>query len=254
MGIAIAVILVVQIGMGINLQDVQVGVMLGISTDDGVSDGMVAAEREGTAVPRNTSSTPALISAIAASPYVNTKSPHPASHHAGLGQSHSLHTNSPNPSAKSPESVPEPTLAPAKKRNSHPAVCPKVLLIFVLSFSNLICIIFDMSDIVIRTEGLRKEYKEVTAVSNLTFQVHDGEIFGLLGPNGAGKTTTISMLLGLIRPSAGYAEIMGYDIRKDTTTALRQVGALVEAAFYPYLSAYDNLWVMTQMSGGNIPG
>lgn len=110
-----------------------------------------------------------------------------------------------------------------------------------------------MSDIVIRTEGLRKKYKEVTAVSNLTFQVHEGEIFGLLGPNGAGKTTTISMLLGLIRPTAGYAEIMGCDIRKDTTTALRQVGALVEAAFYPYLSAYDNLWVMAQMSGGGIP-
>jgi ABC-2 type transport system ATP-binding protein len=110
-----------------------------------------------------------------------------------------------------------------------------------------------MSHIVIRTEGLRKEYKEVTAVHDLTFQVHQGEIFGLLGPNGAGKTTTIAMLLGLIRPSAGYAEIMGCDVRKNSTAALRQVGALVEAAFYPYLSAYDNLWVMSQMSGGGIP-
>ena len=109
--------------------------------------------------------------------------------------------------------------------------------------------------VVIRTEGLTKQYKEVTAVHDLSFQVHEGEIFGLLGPNGAGKTTTISMLLGLIRPSAGHIEILGRDIRKDTTTALRQIGALVEAAFYPYLSAYDNLWVMAQMSGGNIsPG
>jgi ABC-2 type transport system ATP-binding protein len=110
-----------------------------------------------------------------------------------------------------------------------------------------------MSHTVIRTEGLRKEYKEVTAVHDLTFQVYQGEIFGLLGPNGAGKTTTIAMLLGLIRPSAGYAEIMGCDVRKNSTAALRQVGALVEAAFYPYLSAYDNLWVMSQMSGGGIP-
>jgi ABC-2 type transport system ATP-binding protein len=110
-----------------------------------------------------------------------------------------------------------------------------------------------MGHTVIRTEGLRKEYKEVTAVHDLTFQVYQGEIFGLLGPNGAGKTTTIAMLLGLIRPSAGYAEIMGCDVRKNSTAALRQVGALVEAAFYPYLSAYDNLWVMSQMSGGGIP-
>ncbi len=110
-----------------------------------------------------------------------------------------------------------------------------------------------MNQPVIRTEGLTKQYKEITAVHNLTFQVQQGEIFGLLGPNGAGKTTTISMLLGLIRPSAGYAEIMGRDIRKEGVAALRQVGALVEAAFYPYLSANDNLWVMAQMSGGNIP-
>ncbi len=109
-----------------------------------------------------------------------------------------------------------------------------------------------MSHTVIRTEGLTKQYKEIMAVSNLSFQVQEGEIFGLLGPNGAGKTTTISMLLGLIRPSVGYAEIMGCDIRNESTTALRQVGALVEAAFYPYLSAYDNLWVMAQMSGGGI--
>jgi ABC-2 type transport system ATP-binding protein len=109
------------------------------------------------------------------------------------------------------------------------------------------------NSVVIRSEGLTKQYKEVTAVHNLSFQVHQGEIFGLLGPNGAGKTTTISMLLGLIRPTAGYAEIMGCDVRKESTTALRQVGALVEAAFYPYLSATDNLWVMAQMSGGGIP-
>ena len=79
--------------------------------------------------------------------------------------------------------------------------------------------VMTQNNVVIRTEGLRKEYKEVTAVSSLSFQVHEGEIFGLLGPNGAGKTTTIFMLLGLIRPSAGYAEIMGCDIRKDTTSA-----------------------------------
>jgi ABC-2 type transport system ATP-binding protein len=106
--------------------------------------------------------------------------------------------------------------------------------------------------IAIRTYDLTKRYKALTAVDSLNMTVYHGEVFGFLGPNGAGKTTTISMLLGLIRPTAGSAEVLGYDIRAQATPALRQVGALVEAAFYPYLSARDNLWVMAQMSGGGV--
>lgn len=105
-------------------------------------------------------------------------------------------------------------------------------------------------DTVIYTEGLTKQYKEVTAVENMSIRVERGEVFGLLGPNGAGKTTTISMLLGLVRPTSGAATVLGYDMQTHPSSALRQVGALVEAAFYPYLSARDNLWVMAQMSGG----
>lgn len=107
-------------------------------------------------------------------------------------------------------------------------------------------------DLVIRTEGLTKQYKEVTAVDDMSMRVYRGEVFGLLGPNGAGKTTTISMLLGLLRPTSGSAELLGYDMRTHPSEALRRVGALVEAAFYPYLSARDNLWVMAQMSSGGI--
>ncbi len=107
-------------------------------------------------------------------------------------------------------------------------------------------------DLVICTEGLTKQYKEVTAVDDMSMRVYRGEVFGLLGPNGAGKTTTISMLLGLIRPTSGSAQVLGYDMRTHPSEALRRVGALVEAAFYPYLSARDNLWVMAQMSGGGI--
>ncbi len=103
---------------------------------------------------------------------------------------------------------------------------------------------------VIHTEDLTKRYKEVTAVDSMSMRVTQGEVFGLLGPNGAGKTTTISMLLGLVRPSSGSAVVLGHDMRTHPSAALRQVGALVEAAFYPYLSARDNLWVMAQMSGG----
>jgi ABC-2 type transport system ATP-binding protein len=109
------------------------------------------------------------------------------------------------------------------------------------------------NDIVIQTQGLTKRYKEVTAVENISLRVQRGEVFGLLGPNGAGKTTTISLLLGLIRPTAGTVSMLGYDMQSQPAVALRSVGSLVEAAFYPYLSARDNLWVMAQMSGGGVP-
>ena len=81
---------------------------------------------------------------------------------------------------------------------------------------------------VIRTEGLSKRFKDVTAVDDLSMRIYPGEVFGLLGPNGAGKTTTISMLLGLIRPTSGSAEVLGYDVSRHAPAALRHVGALVE--------------------------
>lgn len=104
---------------------------------------------------------------------------------------------------------------------------------------------------VIQVKGLSKQYKKITAVSNISFQVQRGEVFGLLGPNGAGKTTAISMMLGLIRPTGGSVSITGKNVQTGASVALRNVGAMVEAAFYPYLSGWDNLWVMAQMSGGN---
>jgi len=110
----------------------------------------------------------------------------------------------------------------------------------------------EVTDVVIRTEGLTKRYREVTAVNDMCMRVQRGEVFGLLGPNGAGKTTTISMLLGLIRPTCGSVEVLGYDMHTQASAALRNVGALVEAAFYPHLSARDNLWVMAHMSGGGV--
>ncbi|MCP4422401.1 MAG: ABC transporter ATP-binding protein [Chloroflexi bacterium] len=106
-------------------------------------------------------------------------------------------------------------------------------------------------EIVIQADGLSKRYKEITAVADISFQVQRGEVFGLLGPNGAGKTTAISMMLGLIRPTTGSVAIAGQNVQMQSTAALRNVGAMVEAAFYPYLSGWDNLWVLAQMSGGD---
>ena len=62
---------------------------------------------------------------------------------------------------------------------------------------------------VISVENLTKKYGEITAVDHATFEIPAGAITGFVGPNGAGKTTTIRMLLGLVEPSAGKAEILG---------------------------------------------
>jgi ABC-2 type transport system ATP-binding protein len=105
---------------------------------------------------------------------------------------------------------------------------------------------------VIRTHDLTKRFKKLTAVDEVNFEVHQGEVFGFLGPNGAGKTTTIAMLLGLVRPTTGSAEVLGHDIRRDLSVALRRVGAIVETpAFYPYMSGSDNLRVFARIDGGD---
>jgi len=63
----------------------------------------------------------------------------------------------------------------------------------------------------IRVSGLRKTYGDFAAVVDSSFEVETGEIFGVVGPNGAGKTTTLKMLAGLIEPTAGSAEVAGFD-------------------------------------------
>ena len=105
---------------------------------------------------------------------------------------------------------------------------------------------------VIRTFDLTKRFKKLTAVDHVNFEIMPGEVFGFLGPNGAGKTTTMAMLLGLVRPSAGSAEVLGHDIRRDLSAALRRVGAIVETpAFYPYMSGIDNLRILARIDGGD---
>jgi ABC-2 type transport system ATP-binding protein len=101
----------------------------------------------------------------------------------------------------------------------------------------------------VRTEGLSKTFgrgkDSIAAVRNLNLEVDRGQVYGFLGPNGAGKTTTIRMLMDLIRPSAGRAEILGRNAR--STGALKRVGGLVEGpAFYSYLSAQNNLEVLAR--------
>jgi len=91
----------------------------------------------------------------------------------------------------------------------------------------------------IQTEGLTRRFGARTALDNLSFRIPRGTIFGFLGPNGAGKTTTVRLLLGLLRPDAGWARIMGLPVG---TEARRLVGVLLDRdGLYDNLSAWDNL-------------
>ena len=94
---------------------------------------------------------------------------------------------------------------------------------------------------VISTTALAKRFSDIDAVAGVDLRVPAGGVYGFLGPNGAGKTTTIRMLLGLIRPTRGTASLFGEPVASGRPV-LDRVGALVERpAFYPYLSATDNL-------------
>src|SRR5688500_15288697 len=95
--------------------------------------------------------------------------------------------------------------------------------------------------IAVSARGLTKRYKQVVAVNNLDLDIPVGTVYGFLGPNGAGKTTTIRMLLGLVRPTSGSAQILGHDIGNDRAAIAQKVGAIVEApAFDTYLTGAQN--------------
>jgi ABC-2 type transport system ATP-binding protein len=94
----------------------------------------------------------------------------------------------------------------------------------------------------IRSEGLTREFGAVRALDSLTLEVPKGIVFGFLGPNGAGKTTAIRVFLGLLDPTAGRAEVLGFDTRRDGTAIRTRCGALLEhPGLYERLSAADNL-------------
>lgn len=94
----------------------------------------------------------------------------------------------------------------------------------------------------IHTENLTREFGNVHALDGLTLDVPPGIVFGFLGPNGSGKTTTIRLLLGLIRPTQGRANVLGFDVARDAAAIRANTGALLEhAGLYERLSAEDNL-------------
>jgi ABC-2 type transport system ATP-binding protein len=101
----------------------------------------------------------------------------------------------------------------------------------------------------IRTSGLTRRFGALTAVDALTLDLPAAGVIGLVGPNGSGKSTLIRMLLGLIRPTSGTAEVMGTSIAEPVHYAAR-VGALIEGpAFVPGLSAHANLLSLARLRG-----
>lgn len=106
----------------------------------------------------------------------------------------------------------------------------------------------------IEVNNLYKNYRQFTAVNDLSFSVNKGDVFGFLGENGAGKSTTIRMLLSLIEPSAGVINFWGDSLQHNRREVLKRIGAIIERPdLYKYLSAYDNLSLFAKMSGLKLP-
>ena len=102
----------------------------------------------------------------------------------------------------------------------------------------------------IKTKGLRKCYKSITAVDGLDLSIHKGELFSLLGVNGAGKTTTIKMLTCLTRPTAGEALVGGHSITKEAERVKAVIGVSPqETAVAPNLTVRENLELICGIHG-----
>jgi ABC-2 type transport system ATP-binding protein len=108
-----------------------------------------------------------------------------------------------------------------------------------------------MEHAAIRSEGLTKRYRGVAALDHLDLEVAPGEVIGYLGPNGAGKTTTIKLLLGLISPSGGRAEIFGLDCQRRPAETHRRIAFVAgEANLWPSLTGAETLHLLGRVHGG----
>ncbi|MCC7492727.1 MAG: ABC transporter ATP-binding protein [Fimbriimonadaceae bacterium] len=102
----------------------------------------------------------------------------------------------------------------------------------------------------LRVEGLSKSYRRLLAVSELSFEVHSGELLGLLGPNGAGKTTVLRCIAGIIRPSAGRITIGGQDLAREPLAAKQQLAFVPEVPNpYELLTVGEHLEFVARVFG-----
>jgi ABC-type multidrug transport system ATPase subunit len=106
---------------------------------------------------------------------------------------------------------------------------------------------------ILSAQNLSKSFGNIKAVEDVSFSVARGTVYGFLGENGAGKSTTMRMLLGLIKPDKGEVRINGVAFNNRRRYLLKHVGAIIERPdMYGYLSGWDNLRMMAQLSGAQI--
>ena len=97
-------------------------------------------------------------------------------------------------------------------------------------------------DNIIEVKNIVKQYKELKAIDNLSFEVHEGEILGLLGPNGSGKSTTINCILSLLEFSKGTIKIFGKDMKPDAYDIKSKIGVVFqEVSVFDELTVYENI-------------
>jgi ABC-2 type transport system ATP-binding protein len=102
----------------------------------------------------------------------------------------------------------------------------------------------------IEVQNIVKKFGDFTAVSGISFDVKNGEIFGLLGPNGAGKSTLIRMMVTLLPPTSGTAFINGFDVAKNSDDVRRSIGVIPQAMTSDLeLSVYENLLIFAKLYG-----
>ncbi|MDO4476431.1 MAG: ABC transporter ATP-binding protein [Clostridia bacterium] len=100
---------------------------------------------------------------------------------------------------------------------------------------------------VLETKNLTKTYSRKNVVNNLNMKIRKGDIYGFIGKNGAGKTTTIKMISGMISPSSGSIKLFG---KENLSEPRKKIGCIIEnPAFYPYMSAHDNIEAQRILKG-----
>lgn len=101
---------------------------------------------------------------------------------------------------------------------------------------------------ILKINQLTKKFGYLTAVSDLSFTIHKGNVYGILGPNGSGKSTTLGVVLNVVNKTSG--DFSWFDGNTTTHDALKKVGAIIERPnFYPYMSAYQNLKLVCKIKG-----
>jgi ABC-type transport system involved in cytochrome c biogenesis ATPase subunit len=107
-----------------------------------------------------------------------------------------------------------------------------------------------MGDAVVQLTDLTKRFGPTEALAGLSCELRAGEVVGLLGPNGAGKTTTLKLMLGMLRPSAGSATVLGLDCTTQSREVKEQIGYCPdEPAFYDFLTGRETLDFAIEVRG-----